>query len=272
MNLFMIGILVIAAVIPVVFLCFLIFINDTHKEPLGLLFKIFTLGFFSSIPIVIIELVLDYLFPNDNITSLLLMCINTFFCVALVEEGFKWLITRFFGYNSKEFDEIYDVIVYAVFVSLGFACCENILYVLGNGLGNAIMRAILSVPGHACDGVLMGYFFALAKLNRNKNNKELSVIFMILSLLVPCLTHTIYDALLFGFDNTENIYLILILFVFYAIQLIVCIFIIIVMARIQQSLGNKENNNSVKIIKFCPDCGENVEGCNYCRKCGNKIN
>ena len=272
MNLFMLGGLVTAAIIPVAIICFIIYINDKNREPIGLLFKVFILGFFTSIPIIIIELILDALFPSENITNLIIMCINTFICVALVEEGFKWLVTRFFGYNSKEFDEIYDIIVYAVFVSLGFACCENILYVVSNGLGNAIVRGLLSVPGHACDGVLMGYFFALAKLNKNKGNSGLSVIFMILSLFVPCLTHTIYDAFIFTYVNTENLIYILSLFLFYFVQLSICIVIIIVMARVQQSLHDKDNNVTEKTIKYCPDCGENVEGCKYCRGCGNKIN
>ena len=65
-----------------------------------------------------------------------------------------------------------NIIVYAVFSSLGFACIENILYVLSGGVGIAILRAILSVPGHMCFGVIMGYFLSQAKVNQVKQYIE----------------------------------------------------------------------------------------------------
>jgi RsiW-degrading membrane proteinase PrsW (M82 family) len=53
--------------------------------------------------------------------------------------------------------------VYAVSVSLGFAAFENVLYVLGGGITVAVMRALLSIPGHAVFAVYMGYFYGKAK-------------------------------------------------------------------------------------------------------------
>lgn len=79
-----------------------------------------------------------------------------------------------------------------MFISLGFAAAENILYVSGEGLGVAIMRGVMSVPGHAIDAVFMGYFFAMAKkqsfLNKGKEKQML-----ILALIVPTLLHGFYD-------------------------------------------------------------------------------
>mgnify|MGYP002514454572 CR=1 FL=1 len=75
------------------------------------------------------------------------------------------------------------MIVYSVFVSLGFACFENILYVFANqSIAVGISRGILSVPGHACDAVFMGYYLSMAKFyntlgyhkmeNINKKNNK----------------------------------------------------------------------------------------------------
>ena len=56
------------------------------------------------------------------------------------------------------------MIVYASFVALGFACFENILYVSDSGIVTGLIRAVTAVPGHVCDGILMGSYLALAKL------------------------------------------------------------------------------------------------------------
>ena len=147
------------AVIPVIVLCFFIYIKDSHKEPSSLLLKLFFGGFLVTIPILIAELFLSIFFSPDKVSSFILIFIFSFISIAIVEEGFKWLVVKWLGFKNKEFDEIYDIIVYSVFVSLGFACIENILYVYQNGLSTGYMRAVLSVPGHTCFGVFMGYYF-----------------------------------------------------------------------------------------------------------------
>ena len=308
MNLVMVPILFIAAIIPVILLGLFIYFMDTNHEPIGLLAKVFGFGFLSAIPVIFIESGLGIFFPTDGVTNLIVMFINIFFSVALVEEGFKWLVTRFFGYNSKEFDEVFDIIVYAVFASLGFACIENILYVMSNGLLNALLRAIMSVPGHACDGVIMGFFLVQAKIGSIENNKSKNVINIILSILVPTITHTIYDSVLFTAVNNESLFYLLVLFAFYICQVIVCIIIVIIISRAQKRLYNNinvvnnnqmQNDNNFNSIStynnlnnntnytnsstinnnsntsgkynFCPECGNNVSGSRFCGSCGHKL-
>ena len=101
----------------------------------------------------------------------------------------------------------YDAIVYSVYSSLGFAVVENVLYVLPSDLSTGIMRAFLSVPGHACDSVLMGYFLGKAKYNDIHGKKFLSYINLLLSILIPSIQHTIYDSILFyvNINSEENI-------------------------------------------------------------------
>lgn len=56
-----------------------------------------------------------------------------------------------------------DGIIYAVAASLGFATVENIAYVLEGGFAVGVLRAVLSVPGHAFFGALMGFYMGVAK-------------------------------------------------------------------------------------------------------------
>ncbi len=54
MMIFLVG----AAIVPIILLCGYIYNKDTHKEPMGLLAKIFILGFVSAYPVVEVELLL----------------------------------------------------------------------------------------------------------------------------------------------------------------------------------------------------------------------
>ena len=54
--------------------------------------------------------------------------------------------------------------MHAVFVSLGFAAFENILYVLQYGFSNALMRAVASVPGHTFFGIMLGYYYSFSHI------------------------------------------------------------------------------------------------------------
>jgi len=286
----MYNILLILAVLPVVLLCFFIYIKDVNKEPLGLLAKIFFLGFIMAFPVVIAEMIFDFVFIKDGVTNFILLFISVFMSVALIEEGAKFVVSKFIGYDDKEFDEIYDIIVYSVFASLGFACIENILYVFRFGAGVAVSRALLSVPGHMCFGVLMGYFLAMAKINSINNNKGLYVKNMIFALLVPTLVHTMYDTLLFYSENVNNGLYLILFFIFDINMVAVCFFTVSMVSRMQVVINAKPNiiqmnnissttekqsspNSSQTIQKtmYCPICGRYAGDDSYCGRCGYKL-
>ena len=291
-------ILFIAAVLPVVGLCYFIYKKDMHREPAGILAKLFSLGMLSVLPVIFVELFLSAFFPTEGVNSFIGLYINVFISVALAEEGFKWLITKYGGYNNKEFDEIYDIIVYAVFASLGFACIENILYVFQNGIGNAIMRAILSVPGHMCFAVIMGYYFARAKLAHINNNQPLYKKNLSLSIVMPCIMHTTYDALLmWGGGSTFILFL-----AFDVFMVVYCFGTVNRMSKIQRTLTNNVNSGVVTtnssgyvqynnptpvqnvqptqsaqpavnapVAGYCPICGTPERGDHFCGSCGYKL-
>jgi len=188
--------LVLSAIFPVAVFMFIIFRSDTKREPLKLLILCFVMGCVSVIPILIVELMLGLVtFSSPFLSSFY----NAFIIAALTEETFKFLVLYLFVWRSKEFDQYFDGIVYAVIISLGFACVENILYVLQSGFTVALMRAILSVPGHGFFGVIMGYFFSLARFNPQKKNQ-----YLLLSLFMPILFHGLYDFFLFYMGSVNN--------------------------------------------------------------------
>ena len=237
------------AILPVIVLLLFVYFKDSKKEPKKLLASTFALGALSSIVIVIIELIIEYILPSEN------GFFSIFIGVALVEEGFKWLVVKR-AYKKPVFDETYDGIVYAVFSSLGFAAVENLLFVLFKGMGTGILRALTAVPGHAYYAIIMGYYFGLAKRNKIDNNKSEEKKNLFISILIPTLLHTIYDSLLI-----ENILSILIWLIFIFSLSIFCI-IFIFKASKKNSRYQKNN--------YCTNCGNYIEGKNYCTNCGTR--
>ena len=257
------------SLLPVVILLLYIYIKDVDKEPRGMLFLIFVFGCISTIPIAIVELILGIFFPSDSLPTFIGTLVSVFMTIAIIEEFGKWFITYVVCYRNKEYNHFYDGIVYAVFASLGFAAIENILYVLTSGFGAGIVRALLSVPSHAVDAVYMGYLLSISKKFLVNNKHEKSFIFLLLSILIPGITHAIYDALLFHFQSVESWYLIVLFLGFVLITYIIAIVLV--------NLASKEKVNfdgtvaKKAKVNFCPKCGNKVVN-GSCTQCDFKDN
>ena len=200
------------AVIPVVVILTYIYKKDKNKEPGKLLAWLFAMGIVSCFMVLAVSEIVFLIFPfmekgSDYMTFFELMA-YAFIGVALVEEFCKFFMTYLFSYRNKAYDEVYDGIVYAVFVSLGFAFFENLLYVFSNqSISVGISRGLLAVPGHACDAVFMGYYLSVAKVYAHQNKKSLERKNLAFSILVPTILHGIYDFCLF----TGNVLFIILL-------------------------------------------------------------
>lgn len=213
----MIGLLI-AAFFPVAVFAVIIYRKDTEKEPLNLLVKCFIGGCLITIPIMIFEQFLGRFNVFDS--ALLRSFYDAFIVAAIVEEGVKFLFLNHIIWDRREFNQHYDGIVYAVFVSLGFALVENVMYVAEYGFGVAVVRALLSVPTHGLLGVCMGYFYALAKFSP-KNRSGL----LLLSFLVPMLIHGLYDFVLMYLNVNNNVGVALVLFIVFVV-LMICLWIV----------------------------------------------
>ena len=239
----MIKILFALAIAPVILILWYVYKKDVHKEPKGQLAKSLILGIVITIPVSIVESILLNIFPTEiaSAKSIILLFINTFISVGLIEEFFKWLVVRCGNYNNKHFDESYDAIVYCVFASLGFAAFENVMYVFSEYLtGGAFagfyiifLRFLTAVPGHAFFGIYMGYFLSKAKIAQVSFDKKSERKYLWFSLLVPTLLHTLYDFLVF----TQNGLFILIWFVF-----VILLYVFAIKMVNDASVNNKHYN------------------------------
>ena len=144
-------------------------------------------------------------------------------------------------WNNREFNYTFDAIVYAVSVGIGFAIVENIEYVMVNGLGNAIMRAFTSVPGHAVFAVYMGYYYGCARQCENSGDDRGRKSFLKRSLWIPVAIHGFYDYCLMR----ESGWLVLIFFIF-----IIALFTVTIKNVGKYSANDTAINDSIIDVAF----------------------
>ena len=190
-------VLIAAAVIPAVILMVQVYRADRlEKEPAGILISLLVFGVFATALAIVTETIgeniLNLLFDEINLGYLILW---NFLVVALSEEGFKFLLLRARTWRSPNFNCQFDGVVYAVFVSLGFALWENIGYVAMYGFGTALVRAVTAVPGHACFGVFMGIWYGAARRYANEGDFVGERVCRRRALWLPVLIHGMYDFL-----------------------------------------------------------------------------
>ena len=92
--------------------------------------------------------------------------------MAPAEEFFKWLFTWKITAKNKNFNSLFDGVIYCVFTSLGFAAFENVMYVFQYGVSAALMRAVTAVPGHMFFAIIMGYFYSMWHLQYQAKHLE----------------------------------------------------------------------------------------------------
>ena len=189
------------AILPAIFFMIYIYRNDDkEKEPPLLLLKCI-IGGLLSVPIAIIlemiaEAVVIYLLENVVSATRVNYGVLTAIFVGLIEEGAKFFFLYIFTWKDKEFNYRFDGIVYAVFVSLGFAALENVFYVFNYGTGVALQRALLTIPGHMSFAVYMGLYYGHAKVSEAVNNPDAKSLNLKAAYAFAVLLHTIFDATL----------------------------------------------------------------------------
>ena len=151
--------------LPAVFLLVKVYRADRlEREPPMLLVSLVLYGILATGLALLTErlgtFLLDIFVRQDTVLYNVLLY---FVVVAFSEEGFKYLLLKRRTWNSPAFNCQFDGVVYATFVSLGFALWENIGYVIRYGFSTAVVRAVTAIPGHACFGVFMGAWYGLAK-------------------------------------------------------------------------------------------------------------
>lgn len=185
-----------AALVPALFLMRYIYRHDTvEKEPPRLLVTLALLGVVAALVSIALEyageaalsLTLDSSTPAYTIVS-------AFLVVAAAEEGTKLVVLKLKTWKDPNFNYRFDGIVYAAFVSLGFAAFENLIYVFGYGLSVSVTRAVLAIPGHLAFSVFMGLFYGRARLAANLGNRAGKTLNLIAAYLSAVFLHGLYDS------------------------------------------------------------------------------
>lgn len=248
------------AVLPSLVIGILIYKADSReKEPIRELVKAFFMGILS----VILTLVISYIIGVNDISldtnNFLNVAVFAFLSISLIEESSKWLCSYLFLRKNKNFDYLFDGIVYTTFVSLGFATIENILYTISGGIMTGIIRAITTVPAHAFFGITSGYYLSLAKKNNISNKKLLKNKYLFLSIFIPFVFHGFYDFCLL----TQNEMLFIVYIIFVIILYSFSIYRVKKMMKMEERFVNNKK-------LYCSNCGMRVDT-PYCANCGKKI-
>ncbi|MCK5066182.1 MAG: PrsW family intramembrane metalloprotease [Bacteroidales bacterium] len=183
-------VILLASLAPVIIILFYIYFRDKYeKEPLRMLVKALLAGVLIILPVIFVEQWLSALSPFSEKVGAAAW--HAFVVAGTTEELFKYLALYLLIWKSPSFNEKFDGIVYAVFVSLGFAAVENVMYVIDGGIQTAAIRAVTAVPAHAIFGVTMGYYLGIAHMY-----KELKKQYLLKAIAIPVLLHGIYDFIL----------------------------------------------------------------------------
>ncbi|MFA6774816.1 MAG: PrsW family glutamic-type intramembrane protease [Sphaerochaetaceae bacterium] len=185
-----------AALLPGFFILRYIYEKDTvEKEDPRLLGSLLLRGVYAALCSIVLEgigeVILNLSLSKDSPAYVLVLA---FLVVAVVEEGTKFFFLKKRTWDCPDFNYTFDAIVYAVFVSMGFAMFENVKYVFGYGLGVALPRAFLAVPGHMGFAVFMGYFYGKAKVAESNGHTVMKNFYLVASYVTAVLLHGIYDS------------------------------------------------------------------------------
>ena len=99
---------------------------------------------------------------TDSLTTLL----GGILVVGFTQEFLKYAAVRFSIYNSSEFDEPTDGVIYATAAGLGYATVINVYFVINNGgvdLGSGVIAMAVVALAQASFAGITGYFLGRAK-------------------------------------------------------------------------------------------------------------
>ena len=218
------AIYLVAAIVPALLLMRYVYRQDRiEREPPGLLGSLVLRGVLAALVSIVLELlgesILNALVEPDNPKYVVLLA---FLVVAVVEEGTKFFFLYRRTWNNPNFNYRFDAIVYAVFVSLGFAAFENVKYIFNYGLSVALPRAVLAIPGHMGFAVFMGVFYGRARLRADIGDKFGSRLNLILGCLAAVFLHGIYDTCCMSGTTQSSLF-----FVFFVAAMYLAVFFLI---------------------------------------------
>lgn len=155
------------AIVPAaIWLTFFYMQDRAEPEPKGFVLGVFALGtlFAAAIGIPVVENLFrtSHWIYTDTFTKI----VGGILVVGFTQEYLKYAAVRYSIYNSSEFDEPTDGVIYATAAGLGYATMLNINFVISNGgvdLGAGIIRMAVVALAQAAFSGITGYFLGRAK-------------------------------------------------------------------------------------------------------------
>lgn len=186
------SLLLLLAIAPAIFWLWYFYSRDKYEpEPLSWIVLIYFFGIVITIPVAITQGIIGLILPEILIAVLV---------APVFEETAKYLVVRRTVYETREFNEPVDGIVYAAAAGLGFATLENVIYVFSAlesslvlALQTGVVRAFISVPGHVLFSVMWGY--ALGRARFMPPGQRPAIIFG--GLVLAMAAHGLFNLLLY---------------------------------------------------------------------------
>jgi len=182
--------------------------KDKDPEPNLKALLVFFLGMVVTIPAAFLEFLFLKILETSNISGGLFIFLKYFLIIALIEEGFKYLIPRLAVFKSSVFDQPIDAPLYLMVSALGFAAVENILGTFNLNYTYflepyffLICRFLTATLLHAIASGMTGIFVAWGYYNFKKKNLLIS-----LGIILASLLHGIYNYSIINIQNatTQN--------------------------------------------------------------------
>lgn len=274
------------ALLPTVILCVYVYRKDrVDKEPLSLLLILFLAGAVAFVPSYFIDnaliKALNALFSGgisysnegviiyaDTFTKLAYGALRTLASGCLVDFALKWVLLVLITKNNKNFNCLFDGIVYAVSLFFSFAVAESFTFSYGEGIDRFLSYALNLIPSHVYIGLITGIFYTLWHAYKAAEKKESRLIsdgtvnekrickssfMLLLSFIVPLSVNALHSILTF-------ISLSFAAFVIFATVIIVCYAFFFVLVSRFSKLDDFEVNIADKIIgKAHPELKEEVQ-------------
>src|SRR5574341_512668 len=166
---------VVLSIVPAGIWLFFFYLQDRlEPEPVGQVARMFVIGLALAgavgIPITDqLFRVQEWLYRDSSAGIGLTQALGSIFLLGGVEAFVIFATVRYFIFDSPEFDERTDGVVYATAAALGYATALNLQFILQSGgaeLGGAEVFVAEVALAQAAFGGLLGYFLGRAKLEQ----------------------------------------------------------------------------------------------------------
>lgn len=178
------------AVIPSILLAILIYLQDrVEREPVGLLLSLFAAGVAAYIPAYFLQgglsAGISRLFSEtvyydatgklivlSNLAYYLHRGLTYFVAIAAVDEVLVFTLLYLITRKNKNFNYLFDGVVYSVCISMGFATAENLFFAWNNGWDTLLLHSLSVIPSHLMLGIIRGCMYSFWHVHSIAKKRE----------------------------------------------------------------------------------------------------